>query len=133
MASPSGGLAAGCQTTEPAPPQLFILDVTIFDVQTLAFIPAMTSTRLITAAASLLALSSAMADVKLAPLFTDNMMLQRDKPVRIWGTADAAEAVSVTLAGKTAATKADAAGAWIVELPALSEAQQLKLKQLTVR
>jgi sialate O-acetylesterase len=88
----------------------------------------MTSTRLITAAASLLALSSAMADVKLAPLFTDNMMLQRDKPVRIWGTADAAEAVSVTLAGKTAATKADAAGAWIVELPALSEGTALELQ-----
>jgi|GEM_PF-7057664 len=82
----------------------------------------------LTAAASLLSLSFAMADVKLAPLFTDNMMLQRDKPVRVWCTADAAEAVSVTLAGKTAATKADAAGAWIVELPALKEGRALELQ-----
>jgi len=87
----------------------------------------MATTRLITTLASMLALSSAMADVKLATLFGDNMMLQRDKPVRVWGTAEAGEAVAVTLAGKSVTTKADASGAWLVELPALSEGKALEL------
>ncbi len=70
-----------------------------------------------------LALSSlgaaAQANVVLAPLFTDNAVLQRDKPVPIWGTADAGEKVAISFAGQTVATTADAAGKWSVALAAL--------------
>lgn len=58
------------------------------------------------------------ADVVPAPLFTDNAVLQRDKPIPVWGKADAGEKVSVTFAGKTVSTTADAAGKWRVDLPA---------------
>ncbi len=59
------------------------------------------------------------ADVVPAFLFNDNAVLQRDKPIPVWGTADAGEKVSVSFSGKTAATTADAAGKWRVDLPAL--------------
>src|SRR5688500_16439727 len=61
----------------------------------------------------------ARADVFPAYLFSDNAVLQRDKPVPVWGTADAGEKVSVSFAGHTASTTADAAGKWRVDLPAL--------------
>jgi len=69
----------------------------------------------------------AAADVRLPKIFTDNMMFQRDMPVRVWGWADAGEEVSVTLSGKTATTKADATGKWKAELPALKEGENLEL------
>ena len=54
----------------------------------------------------------AAADVRMPKVFTDDMMLQRDKPVRVWGWAEAGEDVKVALSGKSAAAKADANGAW---------------------
>ena len=58
------------------------------------------------------------ADVTPAVLFTDNAVLQRDKPLPVWGTAAPGEKVSVTFAGASAETTADAAGKWSVKLPA---------------
>ena len=63
--------------------------------------------------------AAAHANVVLAPLFTDNAVLQRDKPVPVWGTADAGEKVAVSFAGQSVATTADAAGKWSVALTAL--------------
>ena len=67
------------------------------------------------------------AAVRMPTVFTDNMMLQRDRPVRIWGWADAGESVEVRLAGATAQAKADAKGQWLVELPALKAGENLEL------
>jgi sialate O-acetylesterase len=69
----------------------------------------------------------AAAEVQLPKTFTDNMMLQRDQPVRVWGWADAAEEVTASLAGQSATTKADALGQWSVSLPALREGDNLEL------
>ena len=70
---------------------------------------------------------SASADVRLPRIFTDNMIFQRDLPVRVWGWADPGEAVSVTLAGKNATTKAGENGQWALELPALKTGENLEL------
>ena len=59
------------------------------------------------------------ADVVPAFVFSDNAVLQRGKPIPVWGTADAGEKVSVTFAGHTADATADAEGTWRVVLPAL--------------
>jgi sialate O-acetylesterase len=59
------------------------------------------------------------ADVAPAFVFSNNAVLQRDKLIPVWGTADAGEKVSVTFAGHTVATTADAEGKWRVDLPAL--------------
>lgn len=60
---------------------------------------------------------SAHADVVPAALFTHNAVLQRDKPIPVWGTADAGENVSVTFGGHTVSTTAAADGKWRVDLP----------------
>jgi sialate O-acetylesterase len=59
------------------------------------------------------------ADVVPAYVFGDNAVLQRDKPVPVWGTADAGEKVSVSFAGQTVEATADAQGKWRVDLPAM--------------
>jgi sialate O-acetylesterase len=77
--------------------------------------------------AAVLTAMPAAADVRLPAIFTENMMLQRDLPVRVWGWAEAGEAVSVTLSGKTAATKADKNGLWALQLPAIKAGENLEL------
>jgi sialate O-acetylesterase len=42
----------------------------------------------------------AMADVTLPNIFSDHMVLQRDQKNKVWGKADAGEAVTVSIAGQ---------------------------------
>ena len=44
---------------------------------------------------SMLFAVAARAEVKLASPFTSHMVLQREKPVPVWGTAESGEAVTV--------------------------------------
>ena len=62
---------------------------------------------------------TAAADVTMPPVLGSGMVLQRDLPVPVWGWADAGEKVSVTFAGQTKTTKADADGKWMVKLAPL--------------
>jgi sialate O-acetylesterase len=79
-----------------------------------------------TAALLLLAAAPAMtgaatADATLmGPLFVDHAVLQRDRPIEVFGAAPAGEEVTVTLAGASATARADAKGQWSVSLPAQS-------------
>ncbi len=64
------------------------------------------------------------ADVILAPLFTDHAVLQRDKPVPVWGWADAGEKIQVTFHEQVRNAVAAADGRWIVLLdPQPADAQ----------
>ncbi len=56
------------------------------------------------------------AEVKLAAVFTDHAVLQRDAAVPVWGTAKRGEKITVTFRGQTLATKADRDGRWRVDL-----------------
>lgn len=47
-------------------------------------------------------------------------VLQRDKPVPVWGTAAAGEKVTVIFAGQTVSATADAKGQWRLDLTALA-------------
>ena len=71
---------------------------------------------------------AAAADVKLAGVFCDHMVLQRDMPVPVWGWANPAEPVTVTLAEQSKTTTADAAGKWLVKLDALKAGGPYMLK-----
>ncbi|HEU5117269.1 MAG TPA: sialate O-acetylesterase [Isosphaeraceae bacterium] len=64
-------------------------------------------------------LPSARADVKLPSVFGSHMVLQRDQPDKVYGTADPGEEVSVSIADQTKTTKADDKGRWSVTLDAL--------------
>lgn len=66
-----------------------------------------------------LAAPAAQATVRLPALVGSHMVLQRDKPLPLWGWAAPGEKVSVTFQNKTyAAPPPDAAGRWQVTLPA---------------
>ncbi len=68
---------------------------------------------------AVLAAVAVQAKVKLAAPFTDGMVLQRDMPVRVWGTADVGENVRVVFADAHADAVADKDGKWMAELPAM--------------
>ena len=61
----------------------------------------------------------AQADVKLPKVIGSHMVLQRDRPLPIWGWADPGEEITVRLDDATATAKADAQGNWKVVLPAV--------------
>ena len=61
----------------------------------------------------------AQAEVALPAVFSSNMVLQRDLVVPIWGTANAAEKVTVEFAGQLKTTEADSNGSWMVHLDPL--------------
>lgn len=73
---------------------------------------------LLTAVVSL-ASSSLWAAIKLPSVIGNNMVLQRDRAVPIWGRDDPGTKVTVTLGDAKATTEADAGGKWAVELPAM--------------
>ena len=56
--------------------------------------------------------------------FTDGAVLQRDRPVRVWGRANPGESVEVAFGGKIASCTADAKGAWRCELPAFAASRE---------
>lgn len=72
------------------------------------------------------------AKVKLPALISDGMVLQREQPIKVWGTADAGESVQVRFLKNAAPTgvkgsklkaaytvTADANGKWTLTLPAM--------------
>src|ERR1041384_1832386 len=54
------------------------------------------------------------AEVRLPAIISDNLVLQQETKVRIWGNARAGERVTVTFRNKSAQTVADAQGRWQV-------------------
>lgn len=70
---------------------------------------------IVLSAAVLLALPLA-AEVRLPKLFSDHAVLQRDRPVRIWGLASPSETVTVKFHGQSLSASADAYGMWEVWL-----------------
>jgi sialate O-acetylesterase len=53
----------------------------------------------------------------ISPIFGDNMVLQRAKPIHFWGWAKPGESVLVELAGKSATAIAAADGRWQSQVP----------------
>ncbi|BDI30166.1 9-O-acetylesterase [Capsulimonas corticalis] len=56
----------------------------------------------------------------LSPVFTDHLVLQRDRQDPVWGWAAPGTKVTVTINGKSASATAGADGKWIARLPALT-------------
>ena len=59
------------------------------------------------------------AKVKFASIFTDNMVLQANKKITIWGTAGLKESVIIKINGLSTEARAGIDGKWTVELPAM--------------
>lgn len=57
--------------------------------------------------------------LKVGQPFKDNMVLQCDKPVRIWGTAEPSETVAIDFNGTSVSATCDNEGRWSAVLPAM--------------
>lgn len=68
------------------------------------------------------------AKVTMPQLFQNGMVLQRNKPIPVWGKADAGEAVVVTLNKKKVETTADSNGRWRVDLPKMKAGGPFELQ-----
>jgi sialate O-acetylesterase len=69
----------------------------------------------------------AQANVSVKPPFASSMVLQRNLANPIWGTADAGEAVTVTLGSQTQTATAASNGSWRLKLDPMPEAGPLTL------
>jgi sialate O-acetylesterase len=73
---------------------------------------------------------SSFAELKLARVFSDGMVLQRDQKVAVWGWADPGAEVTVSFAGKDSTVKAGEDGRFMVRLgkmKASAEPRNLKV------
>lgn len=59
------------------------------------------------------------AQLAVPEIFSDNMVLQRGKPVPVWGMATPGKTVTVSFAGHSQSATADGSGQWKVVLPAM--------------
>ena len=78
----------------------------------------------------------AMAELTVASPFTDNAVLQRNMPVPVWGTADAATTITVKFGNQQKSSVTDKDRNWRVQLdqmPASFEPQALKVSDGTNR
>lgn len=63
-------------------------------------------------------------DFRLGSPISDHMVLQREKPVAIWGWADAGEVVTVSFAGQSKSATAGTDGKWSLNLDALAASSE---------
>ena len=64
------------------------------------------------------------AQVRPSKIFDNNMVLQREKPVKIWGMADPMAKVKIEFAGQIKTTVADQQGKWLTWLDAMNANSQ---------
>jgi sialate O-acetylesterase len=75
------------------------------------------------------------AELRLPNVLGDNMVIQRGKPITVWGWADAGEEVVVSFAGSKESTVADSNGTWQVVLKAKkanSKPQEMQVNTITI-
>jgi sialate O-acetylesterase len=77
--------------------------------------------------------SAAAAEPALNPLFSDHGVLQRGRPIRVWGTASPGERVPVALGPARVTVTADRSGAWRATLPAMTAGGPYTLTAGTAR
>ena len=63
--------------------------------------------------------TTAQADVRLSEVFGDHMVLQRDRPLRVWGQATPGKTLTIDLGGRTGTAHVGADGRWRVQLAPL--------------
>ncbi|MDR2949487.1 MAG: sialate O-acetylesterase [Prevotella sp.] len=66
------------------------------------------------------AFSTLYAEIKLPHIFSDNMVLQCDKAIKVWGWADKNETIEVSFLNQVKKVKADKNGNWSIQLAAVS-------------
>lgn len=75
--------------------------------------------------------TAAPQQLELAAPFTDHMILQREKPVPIWGFATPGERVTVEFAGQSKSAKTDRYGDWMIKLDPLEASAEGRALKVT--
>ena len=90
--------------------------------------------RILLIVAAFLCASWAEAKVSLPQMFQSGMVLQRGKPIPIWGKADAGESVTIQFNKKQYTTTADNEGKWRIDLPKMKAGgpYQMSVNDLTI-
>lgn len=73
---------------------------------------------------------SAYADFAVDPVFSSHMVLQRERPICIYGTTDGVRPLQVTFAGKTVTARI-VNGEWSAEFPAMKASKKEHVLQVT--
>ncbi|MEZ4901969.1 MAG: hypothetical protein R2822_09515 [Spirosomataceae bacterium] len=71
---------------------------------------------------------SVYAQVRLPKLIADNMVLQRDQPIKIWGWASPKEKIALFFNKKTYKIATNDQGRWEIQLPAQSAGTGFEMK-----
>jgi sialate O-acetylesterase len=71
------------------------------------------------------------AEIKLPAVFADQMVLQREQSVPVWGWGKAGAEVTVSFAGQTKNVVADASGNWSVKLGAMNASSEPRTMTIT--
>src|ERR1043165_1029525 len=61
-----------------------------------------------------------LGNIRLPLIISDHMILQQNKPIKVWGWANKGERVTVMFKGQTKSVKADNSGKWMITLAAES-------------
>ncbi|HYF67773.1 MAG TPA: sialate O-acetylesterase [Ohtaekwangia sp.] len=72
--------------------------------------------------------SSSFADVRLPKIFSDNMVVQRDQNLKVWGWAKAGESVKVEFNGQSVKAKASKNGTWTVTFKPMKHGGPFEMK-----
>jgi sialate O-acetylesterase len=73
-------------------------------------------------------IAEAKAAVTLPKIFAANMVLQRDKEIKIWGWCDKEETVTISFNGQSVRSKADKQGNWIIILKSMKYGGPYEMK-----
>ncbi|MBQ8948815.1 MAG: sialate O-acetylesterase, partial [Prevotella sp.] len=84
--------------------------------------------KLLLTIAALLCASVTDAKVTLPQLFQSGMVMQRGKPMPVWGWADKGEQVSILFNKKQYTTTADVQGRWRIDLPKMKAGGPYELR-----
>ncbi len=64
------------------------------------------------------------AELQLAPLFRDGAILQRDRPLPVWGLGEPEQSVQITFGDQQLSTRSDQDGKWLVTLNPLTASKE---------
>ncbi len=71
------------------------------------------------------------AKIEMGTPFSDGVVLQRERPVPIWGTAEPGSVVTVRFAGASASAAVSSDRTWKVELPAMAASKESRVMTVT--
>ncbi|MBT1706496.1 sialate O-acetylesterase [Chryseosolibacter indicus] len=69
-----------------------------------------------------------LGEVQLPKIFSDNMVIQRNTPVNVWGWSNKGENITITFNGQTVKTKADKSGYWTATLKPMAHGGPFELQ-----